>query len=130
MNYPSIYAEVPFMLKIDAEAASIFLEGEIDGLALNNSRGENKALFIDYKTGGNSQESDQELHNKHLLQAQCYSLALLNQGFSEVEANFIRVEQASAEDPAQPQIVRYQFCEQNRKELEAAILAAYKKREA
>ena len=84
-----------------------------------------QAFFIDYKTGGNDAETSESLHEKHLLQAQCYALALLEQGFTTVEANFIRVERTDPESPDQPQVVPYSFSTHDREALKAAILSAY-----
>lgn len=125
MSYERIRAEVPFMLELDADGVPLFLEGEIDGLAWNASDQEKQAFFIDYKTGGNDQETSEALHEKHLLQAQCYALALLEQGFASVEANFIRVERNDPADASQPHVVAYSFTAHDRDVLKAAILSAY-----
>ncbi len=109
-HHSSLAAEVPFMVSFNAsemlevtpEIAStldekgllpnrIYLEGEIDGLAYNEENGE--AFLIDYKTGGYPEETQEQLIQKHLLQASCYAYALLMQGFCAVEAHFVRVEQ-------------------------------------
>ena len=129
MGYDRIFAEVPFMITLATEAGTIFLEGEIDGLALGGSEGEDQALFIDYKTGGSDAESEEGLHDKHLLQAQCYALALIRQGFDSVEANFIRVERTRLDDPSQPQVVTYSFTASDAPALEAAVLSAYRAHE-
>ncbi|MGN0302543.1 MAG: UvrD-helicase domain-containing protein [Anaerotardibacter sp.] len=103
-------AEVPFMVSFSQEEIKetapalaamleekallperIYLEGEIDGLAFNEENG--KAYLIDYKTGGYLEETAEQLTQKHGLQASCYAYALLTQGFSSVEAHFVRVEQ-------------------------------------
>lgn len=125
MSYEHLRAEVPFMLELDADGVPLFLEGEIDGLAWNASDQEKQAFFIDYKTGGNDQETSEALHEKHLLQAQCYALALLEQGFASVEANFIRVERNDPADASQPHVVAYSFTAHDRDVLKAAILSAY-----
>lgn len=125
MSYGHIRAEVPFMLELDADGAPLFLEGEIDGLAWDDSDQEKQAFFIDYKTGGNDQETREALHEKHLLQAQCYALALLEQGFAAVEANFIRVERADPTNAGQPHVVAYSFTAHDRDALKAAILSAH-----
>lgn len=109
--YPHLMAEAPFMVIIPQsadkeEGQSFFLEGEIDLLA---SEGDGHACLIDYKTGGYSFETTAYLHEKHLLQAQCYAYALLCAGFKVVEAHFVRVEQEDPDDPSQPQVVSYRF---------------------
>lgn len=124
-----IYAEVPFMLEISSGERPLYLEGEIDGLAVSEAD-RNHAFFIDYKTGGSDEETPEQLHEKHLLQAQCYALALMRQGFETVEAHFIRVERASKSDPAQPQVVPYCFTAEERAALEAAVLSAYEARKS
>ena len=121
-----VRAEVPFMIEIGQGNERIFLEGEIDGLAFDPGDPVKRALFIDYKTGGSDQESDEQLYGKHLLQAQCYSLALIAAGFEEVEAYFIRVERVCPCDPVQPQVVPYTFAKSDRDALEEAVMAAYR----
>ena len=124
-----IYAEVPFMLEIGSGERPLYLEGEIDGLAVSEAD-KDHAFFIDYKTGGSDEESPEQLHEKHLLQAQCYALALMRQGFETVEAHFIRVERESKSDPAQPQVVPYRFTVEERATLEEAVLSAYEARKS
>lgn len=119
-----IYAEVPFMLEINSAEHPLYLEGEIDGLAVSEADKEH-AFFIDYKTGGSDEEFPERLHEKHLLQAQCYALALMRQGFKTVEAHFVRVERTSTNDPAQPQVVPYRFAAEEFATLEEAVLSAY-----
>ena len=120
----SLAAEVPFMVVVEGDGSkgALYLEGEIDGLA---DEGAGRALLIDYKTGGASDEPPEALHAKHLQQAQCYGYALLDQGFAEVEAHFIRVEQSDPADPSQPQVVTYRFAEADRPALAEAIYAAF-----
>ena len=122
-----IYAEVPFMLEISSSDRPLYLEGEIDGLAVSEAD-KDHAFFIDYKTGGSDEETSEQLHEKHRLQAQCYALALIRQGFKTVEAHFIRVERTSKSDPAQPQEVTYRFTAEDRATLEKAVLSAYEAR--
>ena len=124
-----IYAEVPFMLEISSGERPLYLEGEIDGLAVSEAD-KDHAFFIDYKTGGSDEETPEQLHEKHLLQAQCYALALMRQGFKTVEAHFIRVERTSKSDPTQPQVVPYCFTAEDRAALEAAVLSAYEARKS
>lgn len=111
-------AEVPFCVPV----GDALMEGEIDllctdGPDLNGAR----ALVVDYKTGGSDDEAPEELHAKHLLQAQCYAYALLSRGCVEVELAFARVERAEAGDL---QTVRYRFAAQDRDGLAACILRA------
>ena len=82
-------AEVPFMLELSEEEGGVFLEGELDALGI---RLDTEAFFIDYKTGGAYTESEEQLYQKHLLQASCYSYALLREGCKRVTATFVRVD--------------------------------------
>ena len=120
----NVRAEVPFFQLIDAEGAPVYLEGEIDLLAIG-AAGSGEALVVDYKTGGRPDEDPAHLHEKHLLQATCYAYVVLCQGYEAVEAVFVRVEQQDPDDPAEPQCVRYRFAAAERVSLEKAILAAY-----
>lgn len=123
-------AEVPFFLQVGSAAAPAFLEGEIDLLARVAAPGvltapAGTALVVDYKTGGTAGESAEALHNKHLLQATCYALAVLQQGYSQVECVFVRVEQARAGNETQPQTVSYRFDAADAPAMRAAIVQAY-----
>ncbi len=115
-------AEVPFMTALESDDGTVYLEGEIDGLAFDDDA---CAFLIDYKTGGTADETDDELHRKHLQQAQCYAYALMREGFSAVEASFVRVEQADPAQTDQPQVVRYRFTRDDVPALVRAILAAW-----
>lgn len=134
----SILAEVPFAVSVDVRdpasdgapssaadspATTFILEGEIDGLGILD---DTSCLFIDYKTGGSPSETDEQLHHKHLLQAQCYAYALMANGFERVEAHFIRVEIQAPDDPCEPQIVKYLFESSDIDGLHSAIRRAYR----
>lgn len=120
-SFGDMSAEVPFMMSVShpETGEKLYLEGEIDGLALNDAR---EAMLIDYKTGGFAEESNEELYNKHLQQAQCYACALLKRGCLVVDAYFVRVEQHDQNNPSQPQIVSYHFDQTDREQLERAIV--------
>lgn len=125
-----VRAEVPFFLQVGSAAAPAFLEGEIDLLARVATPGlptapAGTALVVDYKTGGMAGESAEALHNKHLLQATCYALAVLQQGYSQVECVFVRVEQARAGNETQPQTVSYRFDAADAPAIRAAVVQAY-----
>lgn len=115
-------AEVPFMLQLKRsdERAPVYLEGAIDALATTDDT----ACFYDYKTGGSAEEDLASLHEKHLLQAQCYALALLEAGYGEVRGVFVRVEQLDSNDAGQPQTVEYRFTADERPTLRQAVLRA------
>lgn len=128
-SFKSLKAEVPFMVEIalrDEASDPLFLEGEVDLLAAN---GDGHALVIDYKTGGFAFETPAYLHEKHLLQAQCYAYALFREGYKSVEARFVRVEQPDPCDPAQPQVVSYCFDAREEEEL-ARVLCMQRRRGA
>lgn len=125
-----VRAEVPFFLQVGSAAAPAFLEGEIDLLARVAAPGvltapAGTALVVDYKTGGTAGESAEALHNKHLLQATCYALAVLQQGYSQVECVFVRVEQARAGNETQPQTVSYRFDAADAPAIRTAVVQAY-----
>lgn len=115
-------AEVPFMVCLGVASNAVYLEGEIDAVSFD---GDGSAFLVDYKTGGSPDESAARVFGKHLLQAQCYALALMAQGSPRVTAIFVRVEQESVADASQPQTVEYTFTEQDREVLEQAVLSAY-----
>ena len=122
VHYGKRDAEVPFCVRFGHAPSSFVLEGEIDGLAVCDK----KAFFIDYKTGGNQDETPEELQEKYQLQAQCYSYALLRLGFESVEAVFVRVEQQDGSlDGDQPQTVRYVFTRDDADRLSSAIVSAW-----
>lgn len=102
-SHPIIRAEVPFYLEFGS--GSTYLHGEIDVLCLDETR--TSALIIDYKTGGRKDETPEELHEKHLLQALCYAEATLAAGVDSVELVFVRMEHV--DDSGQPQTVGYSF---------------------
>lgn len=110
-------AEVPFCVAV---AGAGCLEGEIDLLCTDDGT---HAFIVDYKTGGSAEETDEQLHEKHLLQAQCYAYATLLQGFGSVEFAFVRVE---CDDPAKAdtlQTVPYRFEQSDLVLLEEVIAA-------
>ena len=107
--------EVPFSAAIGER----ILEGEIDLLCYDDAA--SSALIVDYKTGGSQAETSAALHDKHLLQAQCYAYAALQAGFAQVEAHFVRVEQEDAARSGQPQEVVYSFEKSDFEELRATI---------
>lgn len=114
-------AEVPFFVPVEgAQGDAVFLEGEIDLLALDGDR----AFVVDYKTGGHADEAEDALRRKHVLQASCYAYAIMLQGIREVEAVFVRVERPR-DGGGQPQCVRYRFCADDMTLLEETIAQVY-----
>jgi len=123
-DMPSLDAEVPFFIPLPCETGETsFLEGEIDLLGFDETR--SCAHVVDYKTGGRADETAAELCEKHVLQASCYAYALLRQGVQAVDADFVRVERSRADEPVQPQCVRYRFRKDDLSLLERSIAAAY-----
>ena len=124
-EFDDLRAEVPFFLQlpIEGDESPAFLEGEIDLLGISDD-GE-RAVVVDYKTGGRADETEEELAEKHVLQAACYALAIMKQGVSSVEAVFVRVERPRADASDQPQCVRYRFESDDIAELAQAIAATY-----
>ena len=123
----NLAAEVPFFVSVPIEnrkvAGQVFLEGEIDLLGFD--REGQRALVVDYKTGGRTDETQDELMRKHVLQASCYAYAILLQGAREVDATFVRVERPCGDRPDQPQCVRYHFEAGDLPVLCTAIAQAY-----
>ena len=110
LAWPCVRAEVPFF-SLGCEDEDIarygaYAEGAIDALATNPADS-SRALVIDYKTGGTPDETPDQLLEKHALQARVYSDVLHKAGFENVTVKFVRVEQADAAAPAEPQVVTY-----------------------
>ena len=138
-QFTDLRAEVPFFLRIPCTGLSsdgvalcasdveeAFLEGEIDLFALDESA--QHACVVDYKTGGRDDETEEELYQKHVLQAVCYAYAIMRQGVTDVTATFVRVERARADASDQPQCVRYHFGSDDLPRLEQAIMDVYASR--
>ena len=117
-QYANVQAEVPFCMEFPAKGSlaegacddadsndPLFINGEIDLLC--SDAGGTRAFVVDYKTGGSEGESDEELHEKHLLQSMCYAYALLSSWALSVEMVFVRVEHIDAN--GEPQTVPYSY---------------------
>ena len=113
LAWPCVRAEVPFF-SLGCEDEDIarygaYAEGAIDALATDPAD-PSRALVIDYKTGGTSDETPDQLLEKHALQARVYADVLHKAGFETVTVKFVRVEQANPAifvEPAEPQVVTY-----------------------
>ena len=116
--------EVPFFVAVPGGEENAYLEGEIDLLGFDDTRAH--ATVVDYKTGGHDNETSDDLRRKHVLQAACYAYAIMLQGVETVEAIFVRVERPRADDPAQPQCVRYRFQQADIPNLASIISQVYK----
>ena len=111
LAWPQVRAEVPFFsLGADdlTERFGEFAEGAID-LLCTDPGDPARALVIDYKTGGASQETPEQLQDKHALQAHVYADVLHKAGFERVDLAFVRVEVEDSAAPGQPQVVSYQM---------------------
>ena len=111
LAWPQVRAEVPFFsLGADdlTERFGEFAEGAID-LLCTDPDDPARALAIDYKTGGSSQETPEQLQDKHALQAHVYADVLHKAGFERVDLAFVRVEVEDSAAPGQPQVVSYQM---------------------
>ena len=124
LSCDDIDAEVPFLVELPSDALDEprYLEGEIDALG---QRSTNEAFFIDYKTGGSVNESEEQVYQKHLLQAQCYAYALLRQGYEQVKGTFVRVELLTEPDQSCAKTMTYSFSSADISALESAILQAF-----
>ena len=113
LSWPCVRAEVPFF-SLGCEDKDIarygaYAEGAIDALATNPAD-PSRALVIDYKTGGTSDETPDQLLEKHALQARVYADVLHKAGYQTVTVKFVRVEQPDPTlfvEPAEPQVVTY-----------------------
>lgn len=126
----SVIPEAPFLVRVGGPCDAAYLEGEIDLLGCVAPAGTREqpagsALVVDYKTGGSSAETAEQLHEKHLLQATCYAYAVLLEGYAQVECVFVRVEQDRSVAPGQPQTVSYRFDAADADEMGRALARAY-----
>lgn len=111
LAWPCRRAEVPFYsLGMDGlvERFGPYAEGAIDLLCTDAAR-PGRALLIDYKTGGSSLETPEQLQEKHALQASVYADVLHKAGYEQVTLRFVRVEVPDPSDPTQPQVVTYEL---------------------
>ena len=113
LGWPRVLAEVPFFsLGLDDDEIrqrfGSFAEGAIDALAYDPAD-PSRALVIDYKTGGSSDETLEDLQEKHALQARIYADILHRAGFCEVTLKFVRVEVEDPQRPGQPQVITYRL---------------------
>ncbi|MFR3451516.1 MAG: PD-(D/E)XK nuclease family protein [Collinsella sp.] len=111
LAWPCRRAEVPFYsLGMDGlvERFGPYAEGAIDLLCTDPAR-PGRALLIDYKTGGSSLETPEQLQEKHALQASVYADVLHKAGYEQVTLRFVRVEVPDPSDPTQPQVVTYEL---------------------
>ena len=113
LAWPRVRAEVPFF-SLGCEDEDIarygsYAEGAIDALATDPAD-PSRALVIDYKTGGTSDETPDQLLEKHALQARVYADVLHKAGYETVTVKFVRVEQTAPAvfvELAEPQVVTY-----------------------
>ena len=110
LSWPQVCAEVPFFASGNPELAEYgaYAEGAID-LLCTDPADSSRALVIDYKTGGSSDETPDELQAKYALQARVYADALCASGYTDITCKFVRVEQTDSANPGEPQVVSYAF---------------------
>ncbi|AEB06742.1 UvrD/REP helicase [Coriobacterium glomerans PW2] len=109
--WPVVRAEVAFFSSGMAEARERFgayAQGAIDALGTDPTRPD-RALVIDYKTGGSAAESSDELQATHELQARVYADVLRRSGIAHVTMKFVRVEIEDPSHAGQPQVIVYRF---------------------
>ena len=128
-SFDVLVPEAPFYVALQGtQGEPIHLEGAMDLLCHDTptQQGEpRRAFIVDYKTGGSSAETPDELQAKHDLQARCYAYVALTQGFDEVELAFVRVEQPDDTKEGQLQQVNYTFSAADLPTIEGEILARY-----
>lgn len=90
-GYALVRAEVPFFVSTPESAHGDYMEGAIDLLCTQGTAHEGHALVVDYKTGDLGLGED-EVRERHALQADLYARILLQQGFSSVTCAFMAVE--------------------------------------
>jgi len=98
-----VRAEVPFFVRVDSVYGN-YVEGAIDLLATDPDS--SRALVVDYKTGDIGLNED-EIEQRHCMQANFYAWVLRDQGFKEVECAFCCVE--VDDGSGGPVVVRYCF---------------------
>lgn len=114
-EWSCVRAEVPFFAPGDPNVYKVagfadganFVEGSIDVLA-TNPQDNSHVLVLDYKTGGSSTESIEELMHKHELQADVYARVLKDAGYKTITLKFVRVEIDDVEHPGEPQVVCFE----------------------
>lgn len=102
-SFAHVDTEVPFYIRFTDEEDGaeghkpIYFTGEIDLLCHNDSDDDPHAFIVDYKTGGEQEDSETYLKSKHRLQAHCYAYAAFVRGFKSVDVEFACMEH-EAED--------------------------------
>ena len=97
----SVRTEAPFAVRLESGAGAFLLDGSLDVYAVDGQR----ALIVDYKSGTSG--SAEELIERYRLQAECYALAALRDGRTDVRVVFVRP-QVRADDGSLQQI-GYEF---------------------
>lgn len=133
LSYPTVEPEAAlFVTLIGPQGEPLHLNGSIDLFCHDALRpaASQRALIVDYKTGGTSRDTPESLHEKHLLQAHCYAYAALRQGYAGIDLRFVRVEQPVGAGSDEPQVVSYAFDADEVETIAATIRAAYGKARA
>ena len=105
LSWPSVRAEVPFFRRVDSPHGD-YLEGAIDLLCLDEAA--RRALVVDYKTG-DAGLSEDEVRERHAMQAEFYAGVMLDEGCNQVSCAFVCVERDDPDAPGEPLVARYEF---------------------
>ncbi|MGN0079921.1 MAG: PD-(D/E)XK nuclease family protein, partial [Eggerthellaceae bacterium] len=97
-SFEHVDTEVPFYIRFADEADGakghkpVYFTGEIDLLCYNDTAEDPHAFIVDYKTGGEQEDSETYLKSKHRLQAHCYAYAAFERGFKNIDIEFACME--------------------------------------
>ncbi|MDR3687044.1 MAG: UvrD-helicase domain-containing protein, partial [Coriobacteriia bacterium] len=116
----TVRRESPFAMNIGDK---FLLTGSIDLY----SRTADRALVVDYKSGGTGVAAD--LRTRYQLQAECYALAVLRDGCNHATVEFVRPEVEPDED-GDVQRVAFEFSAADRETIERDLLRRYGEIEA
>ena len=116
----TVRRESPFAMDIGER---FLLTGSIDLY----SRTADTALVVDYKSGDTGAATD--LRARYQLQAECYALAVLRDGCSDMTVEFVRPEVAPGEE-RDVQHVAFEFSAGDRETIESDLLRRYSEIEA
>lgn len=129
-SFDRVHTEVPFYVRFEEETGGaeghkpIYFTGEIDLLCHNDAPDDARAFVVDYKTGGEQDDSKTYLKSKHRLQAHCYAYAAFEKGFSIVDVEFACMEHEA--DGGGLLSVAYHFEADDRELVKAVIYDSWK----
>jgi ATP-dependent exoDNAse (exonuclease V) beta subunit len=111
----TVMHEAPFSISLGGEL--FVLGGSVDLLARSGA----SALIVDYKSGVSG--DPETLSDRYRLQAECYALAALKDGCTEVEVAFVRPEVTS---DGQVEQVSFRFGVDEAQRIEAKLVDQYR----